>query len=163
MGIARPEDADPVPEWIRNRLNDSAILGPDLDRADFAVERKIHQALVHLSVKVVDQMQHPGLIAISVGCRRSKNPFPIFPDIQVISFRRDSVGIHRILDRAVFRQNINIGRVGPEGNGNAGGFADLEVFRRREPFVLDGVDPVIGIGGVWKEFPRKRRETMRSG
>ena len=72
MGVARAEDADPVAERIRKRLDDSAFLDADLHGIDFGVERQVHQAFglgiydVYFKTDIrmensIEVPEHPGI------------------------------------------------------------------------------------------------------
>ena len=137
--IAGTVDPDPVPERFRRRLQYGTFIYTDLQAFDFAVEREVHQALVHLPVKVRGQDERLVMLTLGGTCGSRPKPLAVFLDVEVEAPVCQHVGGDTIIKLAVFRLQHDGRTVGPEHDGYPGCAADLEVLGLRPSFVLDRV------------------------
>ena len=137
-----------MPEWVGNGFNHGSILDADLNRFDLAVERQVEQALVHVPIHILYEAELFALGSVAACSGGCEHPFAAIPDVQVISFGGNAVGVHGVLDCAVFGLDAYEAAVGAEGYGNAGGLAHLQVLALGESLKAHGVKPVIGVGRV---------------
>ena len=139
-------------ERIVDGLDAGVFLRTDLYGRLLTEYRQVKKALMHRPIHVLDQSDI--LVRLVVLCHRGcgPKPFPVVPDIQIITTGRQSTGVHRKTPILIFCLDCDDFRVGPESHRKTGGHPYLSVLAFCETFEFHRVNPMVRVRCVRHEF-----------